>query len=341
MVNGLKLYSAARNICSQGKIVYSAKTQGASAGTMFDAFCKTMSGKSAARQSAKNIVADTTSMAEKLEKIAAEILKDSKANAEISCRVKSVKSTAPKIQKKFAEMKDYESSRDKIHTMILGNGTKEIVGDSYGIRFILNSEATAGKQNSLRIYDSILSANKKNPKEFSITGFEDYYGQNIKPYGNSSTRNKFAKLDYKTTLGEVKQTIASFTPKPSGYTRTNINAQINGVNTEIQVGGLHTTKWGDVEHILYDIRQKKPLDMSKYTPEQKKLAREVKQAYTEVLQRQTGHTSDEFSEKYLNKLWNTFRDAEVKNLKKPVFPSFPQGYPDVLNIENLLKLAHD
>ena len=64
-------------------------------------------------------------------------------------------------------------------------------------------------------------------------------------------------------------------------------------------------------------------------------------AYREVLQRKSGHTAEEFSEKYLNKLWNSFRDAEVKNLAEPIYPEFPQGYPEILKVENILKLVHD
>ena len=326
-----------------GKIVYSTRTSGAKAGTMFDAFCATMSRPNVARQSARRIVNETAARSEELKEVADDILKYSGADAIVKPRVKGVDSTAAKIQKKFTgfQKDGYDVSKEKIYEVILGGGTKELVGDSYGIRFILQSEKNGGRENSLRIYDSILNAQKNNPRTFSLTGFEDYYGRGIKPYGNEAIRDRFAELRYRTSLGKQKETIAAFTAKPSGYTRTNINGRINGVNTEIQVGGLHTTKWGDVEHILYDMRQGKPLDMSKYTPEQKKLALEIQKAYKEVLQRKSDRTAEDFSEKYLNKLWNSFREAEVKNLAEPVYPEFPQGYPEILKVENILKLVHD
>lgn len=278
-----------------------------------------------------------------MEQFAENILKASGANATLSARVKGVDSTASKIQKKFIGFgkKGYENSRGDIHEVILGKGTGELVGDSFGFRYILQSEKTGGKDNSIRIYESILNAQKQNKKSFDLTCFEDYYGKGIKPYGNEAIRDKYAELQYKTSLGKVKETIATFTEKPSGYTRTNINAKINGVNTEIQVGGVYTTKWGDVEHILYDMRQGKPLDMSKYTEEQKELALKIEKAYKEVLERKTGNTSENFNKNYLNKLWDSFRNAETNNLKEPVYPKFPEGYPEILKIENLLKLAHD
>lgn len=352
-----------KNACTLGKIVY--KTQSTNTKTtalceafckaienkaakektttLFDAYCKTMSQPQIAKSHAEKIVQEIKQQSVKLQQTAQEILNDSGANAIVKTRVKGVDSTASKIQKKFIgfQKQNYESVREQIHSILLGNGEKELVGDSFGVRYILKSETTGTKPNSLRIYNSILKAQKQNPKNFSLTSFEDYYGKGIKPYGNEQIRDKFAQLQYQTSLGKTKETISAFSPKDSGYTRTNINGCLDGVNVEIQVGGIHTTKWGDVEHILYDMRQGKPLDMSKYTPEQKKLAQEIQKAYTEVLGRKSGNTVTKFSQDYLNKVWNTFREAEAKNLSVPIYPEFPAGYPEILKVENILKLAHD
>lgn len=337
------MLNVAKSVYALGRTVYKTKTAGAQAGTMFDAFCKTMGSSNVSRQSARQIFNETYKKSDDLKNIANEILKNSGANATVTVRVKGVDSTASKIQKNFAsfDKKGYENSREQIHEIILGDGTKELVGDSYGFRYILQSEKTGAKDNSIRIYESILNTQKQNKKSFELTCFEDYYGKGIKPYGNEAIRDKYAELQYRTSLGKVKETIATFTEKPSGYTRTNINAKINGVNAEIQVGGVYTTKWGDIEHILYDMRQGKPLDMPKYTPEQKELAIKIEKAYKEVLERKTGNTSENFNKNYLNKLWDSFRNAEANNLKEPVYPKFPEGYPEILKIENLLKLAHD
>lgn len=313
--------------------------------TLFDAYCRTMSKPEVAREHAAEIVEDIEKQKDKLEGIAREILANSGVNADYSVRVKEVDSTASKIIKKFKgfQKQGYESVKEQIYDMFLGNGkgTREIIGDSYGFRFIINNEKSGNKESATKIYESILDYQKRNKNTCSLTGFEDYYGNGIKPYADEAIRDQFAQLQYKTPSGKVKETVASFTEKPAGYTRTNINARINGVNTEIQVGGKYTTKWGDVEHILYDMRQGKPIDMSKYTPEQKELAKEIQKAYQEVLARKSGHTADEFCEKYLNKLWESFREAEIKNLDTPLYPTFPKGFPEILKVENLLKLAHD
>ncbi len=337
------MINIAKTAMALGKTVYTTRTAGARTTTMFDAFCKTMSRPDVAAQRASRIVADTEKRSAELKEIANKILSNSGVDAKISARVKGIDSTASKIKKKFTgfQEKGYESVKEQIYNVILGKGTGELVGDSYGFRYILNKEKTGTQDSAVKLYESILNYQKKNHKTFDLTSFEDYYGKGIKPYGNTEIRDKFALLKYKTSLGKTKETIAAFTEKPAGYTRTNINGRINGVNVEIQVGGKHTTKWGDVEHILYDMRQGKPLDMSKYTPEQIELAKKIQKAYSEVLSRKNVNTADEFSKKYLNKLWDSFRNAEVKNLDNPVYPEFPQGYPEILRVENLLKLAHD
>ena len=331
----------AKGACALGKIVYRTKNTSAQSTaiceafckalenkaakekttTLFDAYCKTMSKPEVANRHAARIVGDIEQKSNELKAIADKILKNSGVDAAVSARVKGVDSSASKIIKKFTgfQKKGYESVKENIYDIMFGKGTREVIGDSY----------------------SILESSQQNSKNFSLTGFEDYYGKGITPYGNKAIRDKFAQLQYQTPSGKTKETVSSFTEKPAGYTRTNINARINGVNVEIQVGGKHTTKWGDVEHILYDMRQNKPLDMSKYTPEQKELALQIQKAYQEVLARKSAHTADEFCEKYLNKLWESFREAEIKNLDTPMYPAFPKGFPEILKVENLLKLAHD
>ena len=353
----------AKGACALGKIVYRTKNTSTQSTaiceafckalenkaakekttTLFDAYCKTISNPEVANRHAARIVGDIEQKSNELKAIADKILKNSGVDAAVSARVKGVDSSASKIIKKFTgfQKKGYESVKENIYDIMFGKGTREVIGDSYGFRYIINSEKTGGRKSSLKLYESILESSQQNSKNFSLTGFEDYYGKGITPYGNKAIRDKFAQLQYQTPSGKTKETVSSFTEKPAGYTRTNINARINCVNVEIQVGGKHTTKWGDVEHILYDMRQNKPLDMSKYTPEQKELALQIQKAYQEVLARKSGHTADEFCEKYLNKLWESFREAEIKNLDTPMYPAFPKGFPEILKVENLLKLAHD
>ena len=336
------MISIAKTAMTLGRTLYTTKTAGARATTLFDEFCKTMSNPKIVNKHAARIEEDIIQKQEDLKNIVDEILKKSGVDALAPDRVKGAGSTASKIQKKFNSFKnkDYDSVREQIQDVILGNGPRELVGDSYGFRFIINSEKTGAKRSSTKLYESILDCQKQHKDTFSLTSFEDYYGQGIKPYGSEAIADKFAQLQYSAPSGKIKETVAAFTEKPSGYTRTNINGRINGVNVEIQVGGKYTTKWGDVEHILYDMRQGKPLDMSHYTPEQKELALNIQKAYQEILARKSGNTAAKFSEVYLNKVWETFRKAEIQGLQEPIYPPFPDGYPQILKVENILKLAH-
>lgn len=351
--------SALKNAYGAGKVVYS--TGQKSAGTMFDAFVVTMSKN--AQKNAKAIVRETEQKAgifsnsklntpeviakaknnpDSLVAIAEELLASSKADAVISYRVKGVNSTADKIKKKFDIFKNssYENEQDKIKEIILGNGVREIVGDSFGMRFILNSEKTGKMNNSTRVYRAMAEKHTPNgnTKGFSLTSFEDYYGKGVEPYSSKPVRDSFAHLKYISSQGTEKNTLVAFTKKPSGYTRTNTDALINGVKTEIQIGGKHTTKWGDVEHVLYDTRQGKRIDLSHYTDEQKQLANEIIREYKKLL----GQPADVQApyNKYLNEVWGNLRAAEQQNLSIPVLSGFPEGLPDVLRAENIMKLAH-
>ncbi len=325
------MFGCVKSLYSLGRTIYSSRTAGASAGTMFDAFVHTMSRPHIARQSARKIVAQTQEAATQLEKTADEILRKSGVDAEVSCRVKSVDSTAAKQIRYMQGFDTYENQRSKVLDIISGRGMTELIGDSYGIRYTLKSGS----------FDDLFNAiadRTRTHSDFFVKSIEDYHGCNITPYANKNILDNYASLVYKDTKGNIKQTIATSAEKKSGYTRDNINAAINGTNTEIQVGGKFTNPWGDVEHYLYDIRQGKPLDLSKLTPEQKEIALKLQREYKKLLQNKKAN--DYFTTNYLNKIWEYLRNSELKGLDAPELPPFPAGYSDVLRAENIMKLAH-
>ena len=167
---------------------------------------------------------------------------------------------------------------------------------------------------------------------------ENYFGNGIKPYADNSVMQNFAKLTYKNPRGQVCHTASVNAPKKSGYTRTNTNANIFGVNTEIQGGGKLTTLWGDVEHFLYDVRMGKKPDLSKLTDEQKIIAKSIINDYKALTANNKQH--EVFNKEYLSKIWGSLRKSEIKGLDNPELPAFPQGFPDTLRAENIMKLAH-
>ncbi len=314
-----------------GKVVYSTKTAGASAGTMFDAFIHTMSKPHIAKQSAQKIVADTQKVAGYRKRTANELLRKSGIDADVSCRVKGVDSTAAKQIRYLKDYDTYENKREQIQDIILGKGMGEIIGDSYGIRYTIKSG------NPENLHNAIVNKSKSRA-DFFVKSIEDYHGANITPYANKNVLDKYANLTYRDIRGIQRQTTSTSALKNSGYTRDNINATINGTNAEIQIGGKFTNPWGDVEHYLYDIRMGKPLDLSKLTPEQKKIAISLQREYTKLLQDKKANQY--FTQNYLNKIWEYLRNSETKGLATPELPPFPAGYNDVLRAENILKLAH-
>lgn len=310
----------------EGRIVYA--TSATVRPTMFDAFCKTMQQDHIAQKSARELVNRAKLVMPQFEKTAQEVLTQAGVDAKVSCRVKGVTSTANKIQKNFKNFKNYETSREQVQDAILGGGLKEMVGDSLGMRFTLNIP------HSDRIYEKLI---KQKSHNFQISCFEDYYGKGIQPYASQAVKDKFAKLQYIKPDGSKAHTIVTSTEKAFGYTRTNINANFAGVNAEIQVGGKFTNRWGDAEHALYDMRQGKTPDFSHYTESQAKLARQIQDAYKEVLANPALNT--DYTNNYLNKIWGVLVDAEKRHLSKPIYPQLPAGIPDILRAENILKLA--
>lgn len=332
VISSIRYIPAAKNFISglaqEGSIVYSTATKGgATAGTMFDAFCATMQKANVAKKAAKKVVEQAEEMAPKLKAKAQEILEKSGADATVSCRVKSVDSSASKIQKEFRNFKNYESSRQQIQEIIRGNGAGELVCDVYGMRFTTNNDA-------IKLYNEFLRQHGSN---FKVTCFEDYFGRGITPYGGEQVANKFKQLKYVTSYGETRNTIGLACPKATGYTRTNSNIIINGVKTESQVGGVHTIKWGDAEHYLYDIRQGKKVDLSKLNPEQIKIFKEIQNEYIKLIA--NPKLNKTYTENYLNKIWGTLKQSEEKNLVNPIYPELPAGISSILSAENIMKLV--
>lgn len=332
-ISAIKFLPKARNIIKnlgqEGCIVYSTATNSsAGAGTMFDAFCRTMQKSQVAKNASKESVKITEQYVAKLEAKANEILNNSGANGTVTYRVKSVDSGASKIQKEFKGFakKGYDSSKEQIHEIILGNGARELICDAYGMRFATNDTA--------KIYNEMLRQHNKN---FQFTCFEDYFGKGLKPYAGDDIANQFKNLTYKNSYGETRNTIGVTAEKSSGYTRTNSNAIINGVKTEIQVGGKHTIKWGDAEHLLYDARQGKPMDLSHVKKEYIDLAKRIEAEYKNLLI--NPKLNKIYTENYLNKIWGALIDAETKGLATPIFPPLPKGISPLLSAENIMKLV--
>lgn len=268
----------------------------------------------------------------------------------ISARVKGQQSSFDKIKNGVSKMRNFdgpldaESQKkyDESHKIInyflmekpLKQKYKGLIGDQLGLRYIQNKETVGGKNVTDTITSNLSSLHGKD--QISLRQYENYKGRGIKPYTTEQRAGHVTDLRYIDENGNVKNVIYAETVKPLGYTRINADAKINSVNTEIQIGGNHTTDFGDVEHVLYDIRSNKSLDMSGLSKEQKALAKEVAKEYKKVLENKElyGRYND-----YLPEIWNASRTAEGNQSLLACAP-VPSGLSEVLSHESLLKLAH-
>lgn len=78
--------------------------------------------------------------------------------------------------------------------------------------------------------------------------------------------------------------------------------------------------------------------MSKLTDEQKIIAKSIINDYKALTANNKQH--EVFNKEYLSKIWGSLRKSEIKGLDNPELPAFPQGFPDTLRAENIMKLAH-
>ena len=257
----------------------------------------------------------------------------------IQSRTKSLNSALKKAEKNIGKIKDYfiEVVDDKTQELsdeaqaLFNEFTSDKrtyqkfidrINDMLGYRFILNKETKGNESVLEKIFNAI--SRKQKSSEIAFDTIESYYGNGVKPYSNEQIVKKYFGDD--VIFGEKL--------KPAGYTRINSDAHIKKINADVQFGGFHTSVWGDVEHILYDLRQGKKLDLSHYDDEQKKIAFSVIREYKKLLK------NDDLNSKYsgyLTKVWNSARKAEQQQ-SKLVLPPLPEGISPILNAENLLKL---
>lgn len=286
-------------------------------------------------------VFDTDIMPGETKKQYAERLKQSELfDVIFSSRVKGIESTRSKMLKQIEKMKNfdtnpelmdaktrdtYDDSMKILNNFLTNKPTNEkykfLVGDTLGLRISANQEQKNGKKVSNLVFKSLGNLDKKN--KIKTKAIENYYGKGIEPY---------------TTRAEIEKhfdtAIYAQTEKKYGYTRVNSDINVNGINGEFQYGGKHTSNWGDKEHVLYDKRSNKKLDTSHYTPEQTRLAKEIRNKYGQLLK---DEQKDEKYALYLKEVWTEARNAE-KNESHFVAPLLPNEFNQILSAENILKL---
>ncbi len=268
----------------------------------------------------------------------------------ISARVKDQKSGYAKVKKQISDLGNFENVPDeemqkkykKSHEMInhflqekpLREKYKALIGDQLGLRYIQNRPAANGKNVTDTITNNLSSLHQGN--KLSLRRYENYKGEGITPYTTFERSGHVRNLKYIDENGIQQNVIYAEAIKPLGYTRINADAKINNVNTEIQIGGKHSTAVGEIEHVFYDARSNKPINTKGMTAEQKELAKKIVKEYKKVL---ADESANKTFGQYLRDIWKTAIDAE-ELIINPSFKPVPNGFSPILSAENIFSLKH-
>ena len=292
-----------------GKLVYST---GGSRGTFFDAFKAFNSKPHMVEKLAREINKSSAKIKSQTDKVLKPLCNDL---GEFGSRVKKVEKITGKIPRAMDDL----TFDDAVKYISEGKITN-VLGDGYGARIIINDPKDVPK-----LIDRLINLHKKGKIKISLV--ENYRGDGTPPYINGNNMRMLNELDVKKiTVNKIKE---------AGYTRTNMDIFINGIRVEFQIGGKHTTRFGEVEHYLYDMRLQGKPDLSKLNDTQKTLFYKMRDQYTQLSQNEKLDTE---YKKYLTKVWKVLKQAEEKNLPFPELPELPSNIPKILSVENLFKL---
>ena len=229
-------------------------------------------------------------------------------------RVKSLAKIEGKVPNAIRKI-DNKMATELLQERELAN----VIGDGYGARVTFNNA---------KEMESFVDELARTDKSFRILNLENYHGRGIEPYISTESGKRIAE---KYGIDIINST------KNAGYTRVNLNAVYKGVPMEFQLGGKYTTRFGEVEHYLYDMRGGATPDLRKLNDSQKTLFNRMRPLYQRTIENQT---TNEIYSNYLNDFWASLRIAEEKGLPFPAFPARPSGIPRILTLENLFKLEH-
>lgn len=305
-----------------GKLVYST---GGNKGTFFDALINTYSKSHVAKGYARQVNSAAMNFKGKVDDALKPLCDDI---GTYGSRIKKTNKIKGKVPKGLGEL-----TVDDAVAYITSGKFRNVIGDGNGARIIIDKPKDVDK-----LIKRLIKEHKKG-KSISIACVENYHGKGITPYINDKLMAELQKLSYKDGAGVLRNTTVAGKIKKAGYTRTNMDLYINGVRIEFQVGGRHTTRFGEVEHFLYDMRQTGVIDLSHLSSEQRQLFYKMREAYQPIIKDNVRNTR---FEEYMTEIWNTLRVAEEKGLKEfPKLPKPPKGIPEILSGENLMLLEEN
>lgn len=233
-------------------------------------------------------------------------------------RGKGLESIYDKLSRKVLNGKEIDS---------LGTARKQI-GDLVGTRLVLDDISDANIQ---KIVDNICKGIESG--KIKITEIHNYLNAS-KPYFSQAQfeqiRTSAARRGYEIPRLESEQ------KSLSGY----VSAQMNVIHSlgtcgELQIRGKLMNKYGEIEHIPYDIRRGK--NIGKNIPELEEFFKPVEDAVTKLKRNGLDKVYDDYilnCYKYLRK----YETDKIKGaFKLPQFPKKLRGY-EILKFESLDKI---
>lgn len=298
------------------KFVYST---GGNRGTLFDAFINSNSKPHMVDKLSKSVFASSETVLPEAKSIFEKLCD---GLGEFNIRQKSLGKLKTKIPKAFNEL-----SLEEAGELIYKGQIRDLIGDGCGTRIILNNTGSRKE-----LVSRLVDAHKAG--KITIQKIENYHGKGINPYFDEDDLKLFQELDFIGTYGNKQSVQIINKVKDAGYTRVNMDVLVNGSRAEFQVGGKNTTRFGEVEHYLYDMRGKGTVNLSNLSENQKKLFYKMKESYVKIMRNPV--LKEKYND-YLTNVWKVLKDAESLNIK-PKLPELPEGMPKILSAVNLLKL---
>lgn len=233
--------------------------------------------------------------------------------------------------------KGQESIYDKLSRKVL-NGkeinnlseAREKIGDLIGTRIVLDDISNTNIQ---KIVDNICKGIESG--KIKVTEIHNY-ANGSKPYFSPEQFEQIIKAAAKK--GYEIPRLESEQISLSGYVSAQMNIiNSSGISGELQIRGKIMNKYGEIEHIPYDIRRGK--NIGKNIPELEKYLEPVEDTVLKLKRNRL----DKVYDKYILDCYKYLRKYEQGKIsgafKLPQYPKQLKDYP-ILKFENLDKVNH-
>ena len=246
-----------------------------------------------------------------------------------------IKTIFTNIQSGTAQIEKYAGNIDNVSAELR---------DNIGVRLVIKNPTAARIQDHPQEQQAEYIKNHMERQIERITDlFVDMHNEKkgeitkVTLYGGDDSYLKKANVQKIQSLGDVN---VKKNKLPNNYVTTQGNMSMavsnekKPIRVEFQIRGEEVNKFAEIEHIPYDLREGKSLDLNKYNKEQRILIHKIQKAAKQLSQ------NAELKKKYDEYLSHCFEYSLGKEygIAMPE-PVLPEGLDSALSKESLLKLA--